>query len=116
VTAGLDVDRPRTHTRPRARVAAMAVFALLLVLWSLVIGIPNERFLQDVKAIVVLNGTAPVTGVTGAVPERGARTVSAGPSGGDQEPPDSFSRSAASCSSLASEPPLSAGAPPPCDE
>jgi len=26
-----------------------------------VIGIPNERFLQDVKAIVVLNGTAPVT-------------------------------------------------------
>ena len=30
MTAGLDVDRPRTHTRPRARVAAMAVFALLL--------------------------------------------------------------------------------------
>jgi acyl-CoA synthetase (AMP-forming)/AMP-acid ligase II len=26
-----------------------------------VIGIPNERFLQDVKAVVVLNGTAPVT-------------------------------------------------------
>jgi long-chain acyl-CoA synthetase len=26
-----------------------------------VIGVPNERFLQDVKAIVVLNGTAPVT-------------------------------------------------------
>ncbi len=26
-----------------------------------VIGIPSERFLQDVKAVVVLNGTAPVT-------------------------------------------------------
>jgi acyl-CoA synthetase (AMP-forming)/AMP-acid ligase II len=26
-----------------------------------VIGVPNERFLQDVKAVVVLNGTAPVT-------------------------------------------------------
>jgi acyl-CoA synthetase (AMP-forming)/AMP-acid ligase II len=26
-----------------------------------VIGVPNERFLQDVKAIVVLNGTAPAT-------------------------------------------------------
>jgi long-chain acyl-CoA synthetase len=26
-----------------------------------VIGVPNERFLQDVKAVVVLNGSAPVT-------------------------------------------------------
>jgi len=26
-----------------------------------VIGIPSERFLQDVKAVVVLNGTAPAT-------------------------------------------------------
>jgi long-chain acyl-CoA synthetase len=26
-----------------------------------VIGVPSERFLQDVKAVVVLNGTAPVT-------------------------------------------------------
>jgi long-chain acyl-CoA synthetase len=26
-----------------------------------VIGVPNERFLQDVKAVVALNGTAPVT-------------------------------------------------------
>src|SRR4029077_20818232 len=34
---------------------------------------------------------------------------------GYQAPPESFSRSAASCSSLASEPPDSAGAPP-CDE
>jgi long-chain acyl-CoA synthetase len=27
-----------------------------------VIGVPSERFLQDVKAVVVLNGTAPATG------------------------------------------------------
>jgi acyl-CoA synthetase (AMP-forming)/AMP-acid ligase II len=26
-----------------------------------VIGVPSERFLQDVKAVVVLNGTAPAT-------------------------------------------------------
>jgi acyl-coenzyme A synthetase/AMP-(fatty) acid ligase len=26
-----------------------------------VIGVPSERFLQDVKAVVVLNGTVPVT-------------------------------------------------------
>ena len=42
VTAGLGVDRPRTLTRPRVRVAAMAGFAALLVLWSLLIGIPND--------------------------------------------------------------------------
>ena len=42
MTAALGVDRPRTPTRPRARVAAMVGFAALLVLWSLVIGVPND--------------------------------------------------------------------------
>ena len=42
MTAGVGVDRPRTVTRPRVRVAAMAGFAALLVLWSLLVGIPND--------------------------------------------------------------------------
>ena len=42
MTAGLGVDRPRTRTRPGARTAAMAGFAALLVVWSLLVGVPND--------------------------------------------------------------------------
>jgi len=43
VTTGIGVRGTRTRTRPAARAVAMAGFVALLVLWSLLLGIPNDN-------------------------------------------------------------------------
>ena len=52
VTAGVGVDRPRTVTRPRVRVAAMAGFAALPASWSLLVGIPNDTGRRGAVGVV----------------------------------------------------------------